>query len=343
MDEVNDHIVALFLTFTRLPIPAAQKIAQLLFDMAQAGLKGSAHVAHSALWKAGAVTAKHISGIGKEGQVNIKTLTNDEKELVTIPITRADLKDFQKQLKKLGVTFAVVKNPQTGELGIAVKAANLSVIEHAMHDYLEKAPVSKAEQTQVSEQERAASSQQRSDNTKAQDKKLQAQKRVAAEKQAATQTQKEAQSAKGADKVQEGTWSKPKRAVYHTPDGDINTLLSEKVLLGGLVMQAFSCGVAQIINAKQNIVASNNLSACASIEEVQGACEQLKGSVSQKEYLQRDGAGGLKPPDTSVDPLPSGEKTDFEKKLDSAEVQAHTENKAHAKQHTLARDKGLIR
>lgn len=343
MDEVNDHIVALFLTFTRLPIPAAQKIAQLFFEMAHAGVKGSAHVAHSALWKAGAVGAKHINGIGKEGQVNIKTLTNDEKELVTIPITRADLKDFQKQLKKLGVTFAVVKNPQTGELGVAVKAANLSVIEHAMHDYLEKAPVSKAEQTQVSEQERAASSQQRSDNTKAQDKKLQAQKRVAAEKQTATQTQREAQSSKGADKAQEGAWSKPKRAVYHTPDGDINTLLSEKVLIGGLVMQAFSCGVAQIINSKQNVVASNNLSACASIEEVQGACEQLKGAVSQKEYLQRDGAGGLKPPDTSVDPLPHGEKTDFEKKLDSAEVQAHKENKAHAKEHTLARDKGLIR
>lgn len=342
MDEVNDHIVALFLTFARLPIPAAQKIAQLLFTMALAGLKGTAHVAHSALWKAGAVTAKHISGIGTVGQVNIKTLTNDEKELVTIPIMREDLKDFQKQLKKMGVTFAVVKNPQTGELGIAVKAANLSVIEHAMHDYLEKAPVARAEQAPVSQQVQAQSTQSQAEK-QAQAKRQQAQNRAQAEKQAATQTQKEAQSAKGADKVQEGTWSKPKRAVYHTPDGDINTLLSEKVLLGGLVMQAFSCGVAQIINSKQNIVASNNLSACASIEEVQSACEQLKGSVSQKEYLQRDGSGGLKPPDTSVDPLPHGEKTDFEKKLDSAEVQAHKENKAHAKEHTLARDKGLIR
>lgn len=342
MDEVNDHIVALFLTFTRLPIPAAQKIAQLLFDMAQAGLKGTAHVAHSALWKAGAVGAKHINGIGKEGQVNIKTLTNDEKELVTIPITRADLKQFQKQLKKMGVTFAVVKNPQTGELGIAVKAANLSVIEHAMHDYLEKAQVAQAEQAPVSQQVQAQSTQSQSEK-QAQPKKQQAQNRAQAEKQAATQTQKEAQSNKGADKAQEGAWSKPKRAVYHTPDGDINTLLSEKVLIGGLVMQAFSCGVAQIINSKQNVVASNNLSACASIEEVQGACEQLKGSVPQKEYLHRNGADGLKPPDTSVDPLPSGEKTDFEKKLDSAEVQAHTENKARAKEHTLARDKGLIR
>lgn len=342
MDEVNDHIVALFLTFTRLPIPAAQKIAQLLFDMAQAGLKGTAHVAHSALWKAGAVGAKHINGIGKEGQVNIKTLTNDEKELVTIPITRADLKQFQKQLKKMGVTFAVVKNPQTGELGIAVKAANLSVIEHAMHDYLEKAQVAQAEQAPVSQQVQAQSTQSQSEK-QAQAKKQQEQKSAQSEKQAATQTQGEAQSSKGNTKVQEGTWSKPKRAVYHTPDGDINTLLSEKVLLGGLVMQAFGCGVAQIINSKQNIVASNNLSACASIEEVQSACEQLKGAVSQKEYLQRDGAGGLKPPDTSVDPLPSGEKTDFEKKLDSAEVQAHKENKAHAKEHTLARDKGLIR
>lgn len=342
MDEVNDHIVALFLTFTRLPIPAAQKIALLLFEMAHAGVKGSAHVAHSALWKAGAVTAKHINGIGKEGQVNIKTLTNDEKELVTIPITREDLKDFQKQLKKMGVTFAVVKNPQTGELGIAVKAANLSVIEHAMHDYLEKAPVAQVQQAPVSQQAQAQSTQSQAEK-QAQAKRQQAQNRAQAEKQAATQAQKEAQSAKGADKVQEGTWSKPKRAVYHTPDGDINTLLSEKVLLGGLVMQAFGCGVAQIINSKQNIVASNNLSACASIEEVQSACEQLKGSVSQKEYLQRDGSGGLKPPDTSVDPLPHGEKTDFEKKLDSAEVQAHKENKAHAKEHTLARDKGLIR
>lgn len=342
MDEVNDHIVALFLTFTRLSIPAAQKIAQLLFDMAQAGVKGSAHVAHSALWKAGAVTAKHINGIGTVGQVNIKTLTNDEKELVTIPIMREDLKDFQKQLKKMGVTFAVVKNPQTGELGIAVKAANLSVIEHAMHDYLEKAPVARAEQAPVSQQVQAQSTQSQAEK-QAQAKRQQAQNRAQAEKQAATQTQKEAQSAKGADKVQEGTWSKPKRAVYHTPDGDINTLLSEKVLLGGLVMQAFSCGVAQIINSKQNVVASNNLSACASIEEVQSACEQLKGAVPQKEYLQRDDAGRLKPPDTSVDPLPHGEKTDFEKKLDSAEVQAHTENKARAKEHTLARDKGLIR
>ncbi|KXB54169.1 hypothetical protein HMPREF3190_00120 [Umbribacter vaginalis] len=342
MDEVNDHIVALFLTFTRLPIPAAQKIAQLLFDMAQAGLKGTAHVAHSALWKAGAVGAKHINGIGKEGQVNIKTLTNDEKELVTIPITRADLKQFQKQLKKMGVTFAVVKNPQTGELGIAVKAANLSVIEHAMHDYLEKAQVAQAEQAPVSQQVQAQSTQSQSEK-QAQAKKQQEQKSAQSEKQAATQTQREAQSSKGNAKAQEGTWSKPKRAVYHTPDGDINTLLSEKVLLGGLVMQAFSCGVAQIINSKQNVVASNNLSACASIEEVQSACEQLKGAVPQKEYLQRDGAGRLKPPDTSVDPLPSGEKTDFEKKLDSAEVQAHTENKARAKEHTLARDKGLIR
>lgn len=342
MDEVNDHIVALFLTFTRLPIPAAQKIAQLLFDMAQAGLKGTAHVAHSALWKAGAVGAKHINGIGKEGQVNIKTLTNDEKELVTIPITRADLKQFQKQLKKMGVTFAVVKNPQTGELGIAVKAANLSVIEHAMHDYLEKAQVAQAEQAPVSQQVQAQSTQSQSEK-QAQAKKQQEQKSTQAEKQAATQTQREAQSSKGNAKAQEGTWSKPKRAVYHTPDGDINTLLSEKVLLGGLVMQAFSCGVAQIINSKQSVVASNNLSACASIEEVQSACEQLKGSVPQKEYLHRNGADGLKPPDTSVDPLPSGEKTDFEKKLDSAEVQAHTENKARAKEHTLARDKGLIR
>lgn len=336
MDEVNDHIVALFLTFTRLPIPAAQKIAQLLFDMAQAGLKGTAHVAHSALWKAGAVGAKHINGIGKEGQVNIKTLTNDEKELVTIPIMREDLKDFQKQLKKMGVTFAVVKNPQTGELGIAVKAANLSVIEHAMHDYLEKAPVAQVQQAQTQ-------STQSQSEKQAQAKKQQEQKSAQSEKQAATQTQREAQSSKGNTKAQEGTWSKPKKAVYHSPDGDINTLLSEKVLIGGLVMQAFSCGVAQIINSKQNVVASNNLSACASIEEVQGACEQLKGAVSQKEYLQRDGAGGLKPPDTSVDPLPHGEKTDFEKKLDSAEVQAHKENKAHAKEHTLARDKGLIR
>lgn len=342
MDEVNDHIVALFLTFTRLPIPAAQKIAQLLFDMAQAGLKGTAHVAHSALWKAGAVGAKHINGIGKEGQVNIKTLTNDEKELVTIPITREDLKQFQKQLKKMGVTFAVVKNPQTGELGIAVKAANLSVIEHAMHDYLEKAQVAQAEQAPVSQQVQAQSTQSQSEK-QAQAKKQQEQKSAQSEKQAATQTQREAQSSKGNAKAQEGTWSKPKRAVYHTPDGDINTLLSEKVLLGGLVMQAFSCGVAQIINSKQNVVASNNLSACASIEEVQSACEQLKGAVPQKEYLQRDGAGRLKPPDTSVDPLPHGEKTDFEKKLDSAEVQAHTENKARAKEHTLARDKGLIR
>ncbi len=341
MDEVNDHIVALFLTFTRLPIPAAQKIAQLLFDMAQAGLKGTAHVAHSALWKAGAVTAKHISGIGKEGQVNIKTLTNDEKELVTIPIMREDLKDFQKQLKKMGVTFAVVKNPQTGELGIAVKAANLSVIEHAMHDYLEKAPVAQVQQAPVSQQVQAQTRAQ--DEKQAQAKKQQEHKSAQSEKQAATQAQSETQSSKGADKAQEGTWSKPKRAVYHTPDGDINTLLSEKVLLGGLVMQAFGCGVAQIINSKQNVVASNNLSACASIEEVQGACEQLKGSVPQKEYLHRNGADGLKPPDTSVDPLPSGEKTDFEKKLDSAEVQAHTENKARAKEHTLARDKGLIR
>lgn len=342
MDEVNDHIVALFLTFTRLPIPAAQTLAQLLFDMAQAGLKGTAHVAHSALWKAGAVGAKHINSIGKEGQVNIKTLTNDEKELVTIPITREDLKDFQKQLKKMGVTFAVVKNPQTGELGIAVKAANLSVIEHAMHDYLEKAPVAQVQKEYLSEQAQTQSMQSQS-KKQAQAKKQQAQNRAQAGKQAATQTQEEAQSSKGTDKAQEGTWSKPKRAVYHTPDGDINTLLSEKVLLGGLVMQAFSCGVAQIINSKQNVVASNNLSACASIEEVQSACEQLKGAVPQKEYLQRDGAGRLKPPDMSVDPLPSGEKTDFEKKLDSAEVQAHTENKARAKEHTLARDKGLIR
>lgn len=342
MDEVNDHIAALFLTFTRLPIPAAQKIAQLLFDMARAGLKGTAHVAHSALWKAGAVGAKHINGIGKEGQVNIKTLTNDEKELVTIPIMREDLKDFQKQLKKMGVTFAVVKNPQTGELGIAVKAANLSVIEHAMHDYLEKAPVAQVQKEYLSEQVQTQSMQSQSEK-QVQAKKQQEQKSAQSEKQAATQTQGEVQSSKGADKAQEGTWSKPKKAVYHTPDGDINTLLSEKVLLGGLVMQAFGCGVAQIINSKQNVVASNNLSACASIEEVQGACEQLKGSVSQKEYLQRDGSGGLKPPDTSVDPLPHGEKTDFEKKLDSAEVQAHTENKAHAKAHTLARDKGLIR
>lgn len=342
MDEVNDHIVALFCAFTRLPIPAAQKIAQLFFDMAQAGLKGTAHVAHSALWKAGAVGAKHISGIGKEGQVNIKTLTSDEKELVTIPIMREDLKDFQKQLKKMGVTFAVVKNPQTGELGIAVKAANLSVIEHAMHDYLEKAPVAQVQQAPVSQQVQAQSTQKQSEK-QAQAKKQQEHKSAQAEKQAATQTQREAQSGKGADKAQEGTWSKPKKAVYHSPDGDINTLLSEKVLLGGLVMQAFSCGVAQIINSKQNVVASNNLSACASIEEVQSACEQLKGAVPQKEYLQRDGAGRLKPPDTSVDPLPHGEKTDFEKKLDSAEVQAHTENKARAKEHTLARDKGLIR
>lgn len=342
MDEVNDHIVALFLTFTRLPLPFAQKIAQLFFDMAQAGLKGTAHVAHSALWKAGAVGAKHISGIGKEGQVNIKTLTSDEKELVTIPIMREDLKDFQKQLKKMGVTFAVVKNPQTGELGIAVKAANLSVIEHAMHDYLEKAQVAQVQQAPVSQQVQAQSTQSQSEK-QAQAKKQQEQKSAQSEKQAATQTQREAQSSKGNAKAQEGTWSKPKRAVYHTPDGDINTLLSEKVLLGGLVMQAFSCGVAQIINSKQNVVASNNLSACASIEEVQSACEQLKGAVPQKEYLQRDGAGRLKPPDTSVDPLPHGEKTDFEKKLDSAEVQAHKENKAHAKAHTLARDKGLIR
>lgn len=342
MDEVNDHIVALFLTFTRLPIPAAQKIAQLLFDMAQAGLKGTAHVAHSALWKAGAVGAKHISGIGKEGQVNIKTLTNDEKELVTIPIMREDLKDFQKQLKKMGVTFAVVKNPQTGELGIAVKAANLSVIEHAMHDYLEKAPVAQVQQAPVSQQAQAQSTHSQSEK-QAQAKKQQEHTSAQAEKQAAAQTQREAQSGKGADKAQEGTWSKPKKAVYHSPDGDISTLLSEKVLLGGLVMQAFGCGIAQIINSKQNVVASNNLSACASIEEVQGACEQLKGAVLQKEYLHRDGAGGLKPPDTSVDPLPSGEKTDFEKKLDSAEKQAHTENKAPVKQHTLARDKGLIR
>ena len=342
MDEVNDHIAALFLTFTRLPLPFAQKIAQLFFDMAQAGLKGTAYVAHSALWKAGAVGAKHISGIGKEGQVNIKTLTSDEKELVTIPIMREDLKDFQKQLKKMGVTFAVVKNPQTGELGIAVKAANLSVIEHAMHDYLEKAPVAQVQQAPVSQQVQAQSTQKQSEK-QAQAKKQQEHKSAQAEKQAATQTQREAQSGKGADKAQEGTWSKPKKAVYHSPDGDINTLLSEKVLLGGLVMQAFSCGVAQIINSKQNVVASNNLSACASIEEVQSACEQLKGAVPQKEYLQRDGAGRLKPPDTSVDPLPHGEKTDFEKKLDSAEVQAHTENKARAKEHTLARDKGLIR
>lgn len=342
MDEVNDHIVALFFTFTRLPIPAAQKIAQLLFDMAQAGLKGTAHVAHSALWKAGAVGAKHINGIGKEGQVNIKTLTNDEKELVTIPITREDLKDFQKQLKKMGVTFAVVKNPQTGELGIAVKAANLSVIEHAMHDYLEKAPVAQVQKEYLSEQVQTQSMQSQSEK-QVQAKKQQEHKSAQSEKQAATQTQSETQSSKGADKAQEGSWSKPKKAVYHSPDGDISTLLSEKVLLGGLVMQAFGCGVAQIINSKQNIVASNNLSACASIEEVQSACEQLKGAVSQKEYLQRDGAGGLKPPDTSVDPLPHGEKTDFEKKLDSAEKQAHTENKAHAKEHTLARDKGLIR
>lgn len=337
MDEVNDHIAALFLTFTRLPIPAAQKIAQLFFEMTRAGAKGSGHAAHSALWKAGAVTAKHINGIGKEGQVNIKTLTNDEKELVTIPITRADLKQFQKQLKKMGVTFAVVKNPQTGELGIAVKAANLSVIEHAMHDYLEKAPVAQVQQAQTQ------STQSQAEKQALQAKKQQEHKSAQSEKQAATQTQSETQSSKGADKAQEGTWSKPKKAVYHSPDGDISTLLSEKVLLGGLVMQAFGCGVAQIINSKQNIVASNNLSACASIEEVQGACEQLKGAVSQKEYLQRDGAGGLKPPDTSVDPLPSGEKTDFEKKLDSAEVQAHKENKAHAKKHALARDKGLIR
>ena len=338
MDEVNDHIVALFLTFTRLPIPAAQKIAQLLFDMAQAGLKGTAHVAHSALWKAGAVTAKHISGIGKEGQVNIKTLTNDEKELVTIPITREDLKDFQKQLKKMGVTFAVVKNPQTGELGIAVKAANLSVIEHAMHDYLEKAPVAQVQQAQTQ------STQSQSEKQALQAKKQQAQKRAEAEKQpSAAEKQSTPQKSQSTQKVDQSEWSKPKKAVYHSPDGDISTLLSEKVLLGGLVMQAFGCGIAQIINSKQNIVASNNFSACASIEEVQGACEQLKGAVSQKEYLQRDGAGGLKPPDTSVDPLPSGEKTDFEKKLDSAEVQAHKENKAHAKEHTLARDKGLIR
>ena len=239
MDEINDHIVALFLTFTRLPIPAAQKIAQLLFDMARAGLKGTAHVAHSALWKAGAVGAKHINGIGKEGQVNIKTLTNDEKELVTIPIMREDLKDFQKQLKKMGVTFAVVKNPQTGELGIAVKAANLSVIEHAMHDYLEKAPVVQVQQAQTQSTQSQAEKQ-------AQAKKQQAQNRAQAEKQAATQTQKEAQSNKGADKAQEGAWSKPKRAVYHTPDGDINTLLSEKVLIGGLVMQAFSLSLIHI-------------------------------------------------------------------------------------------------
>ena len=245
MDEVNDHIVALFLTFTRLPIPAAQKIAQLLFDMAQAGLKGSAHVAHSALWKAGAVTAKHISGIGKEGQVNIKTLTNDEKELVTIPIMREDLKDFQKQLKKMGVTFAVVKNPQTGELGIAVKAANLSVIEHAMHDYLEKAPVTQVQQAPVSQQVQAQSTQSQSEK-QAQAKKQQEQKSAQSEKQAATQTQREAQSSKGNAKAQEGAWSKPKRAVYHTPDGDINTLLSEKVLLGGLVMQAFSLSLIHI-------------------------------------------------------------------------------------------------
>ena len=343
MDEVNDHIAALFLTFTRLPIPVAQKIAQLFFDMARAGAKGSAHVAHSALWKAGAVTTKHISGIGKEGQVNIKTLTNDEKELVTIPITRDDLKAFQKQLKKLGVTFAVVKNPQTGELGVAVKAANLSVIEHAMHDYLEKAPVAQAEQVHVSEQAQAQSAQKQSDTSKVQAKK-QAQERAQAEKQtSAAEKQSTPQKVQSTQKVDQSEWSKPKKAVYHSPDGNINTLLSEKVLIGGLVMQAFGCGVAQIINSQQNVVASNNLSAFASIEEVQGACEQLKGSVPQKEYLQRRDDEELKTSDKSVDPLPATEKTAFEKKLDAAEKQAATENKTAAKVHTLARDKNLVR
>lgn len=87
--------------------------------------------------KVGSELIKEVLKQVNENPKTINGLTKQGKELDSIPVDRADLKDLKKEFKKYGVDFAVVKRPNN-TVELYFKSVDGKQIKDAMENILNK-------------------------------------------------------------------------------------------------------------------------------------------------------------------------------------------------------------
>ncbi|WP_058486829.1 PcfB family protein [Defluviitalea phaphyphila] len=72
----------------------------------------------------------------KGGKKSIKELNQKEKKLDNITVAKEDLKGLQKEFKKYGIEYAVMKNLKNDNYEIYFKGSNINQIKNALENYI---------------------------------------------------------------------------------------------------------------------------------------------------------------------------------------------------------------
>ena len=134
------------MSFGRSAIPLAKDIVELFLGTLRDVTKEGAGLTAQGAKKAASLAANAIPGKGSEGRVGLKALVSENRELMSIPVEREDLKALKKQLKAYKVTFAVMEDPLTGGLSIHAKAQDYARIETALEGVLKDMTIDEAAQ-----------------------------------------------------------------------------------------------------------------------------------------------------------------------------------------------------
>lgn len=132
MNDAANDTISLMMQFGTSVVPAAEHLAEILLDAVQTLLKKGANLGNERAGQLVDTLKARIDGIGDHGQVALKNLVKQGRELMVIPVERDDLKSLKSQLKSYQVDFAVQEDALTGDISVHVKAQDLARIEEAL-------------------------------------------------------------------------------------------------------------------------------------------------------------------------------------------------------------------
>lgn len=137
-DAANDTI-SLMMQFGSSAVPAAEHLAEILLDAVQTLTKRGLGLGGDKAGQLAESAMNRVDGLGEHGQIALKNLVKQGKELMVIPVEREDLQTLKSQLKSYRVDFAIQEDALTGDISVHVKAQDLARIEEALKGIIRSA------------------------------------------------------------------------------------------------------------------------------------------------------------------------------------------------------------
>lgn len=102
------------------------------------------------------LVVKRIEDGTHHGKMSLKNLYAEGKELENIPINKADILAIKKELKSFNVDFAVKRNKEQGVFQVFFKGQDLSSINLALKNCIQKAAKNTPLKTRLSQAQQKA-------------------------------------------------------------------------------------------------------------------------------------------------------------------------------------------